>query len=375
MGEAEFQALKADIAKHGQREPVWTWRDQIIDGRHRVRACDELGHLCLRREYEGDESTLVQFVVSLNLHRRHLNESQRAMVAGRLANLGDGQRKVPSPIGEPQSAVTQGEAAAMLNVGKRSVERAREVIDNGAPELVQAVERGEVSVSAAATIAEIDKPLQVEIVARGETEILQAAKKIRAEKSAAVQSRNDEARRAAASLPAPTGLYRSIVIDPPWAIEINDRDVRPGQVGMHYPTMTNAEIAKIALPMADECIVWMWTTQKFLPSALEILNGWGLKYLFTMTWHKPGGPQPFGLPQYNSEFIVVARRGGQPFIDTKAFPTCFQAPRREHSRKPDEFYDLVSRVTAGPRIDWFSREKREGFDQFGNDTGKFDEAA
>jgi len=54
------------------------------------------------------------------------------MVAGRLANLGDGQRKVPSPIGEPQSAVTQGEAAAMLNVGKRSVERAREV---GYPDL------------------------------------------------------------------------------------------------------------------------------------------------------------------------------------------------------------------------------------------------
>lgn len=66
-----------------------------------------------------------------------LNESQRAMVAGRLANLGDGQRKAPSPIGEPQSAVTQGEAAAMLNVGKRSVERAREVIDNGAPELLK----------------------------------------------------------------------------------------------------------------------------------------------------------------------------------------------------------------------------------------------
>lgn len=156
MGDSEFQALKADIAQHGQREPVWTWRDQVIDGRHRVRACDELGHLCLRREYEGDESTLVQFVVSLNLHRRHLNESQRAMVAGRLANLGDGQRKAPSPIGEPQSAVTQGEAASLLNVGKRSVERAREVIDHGAPELVQAVERGEVSVSLAAEFVSLD---------------------------------------------------------------------------------------------------------------------------------------------------------------------------------------------------------------------------
>ncbi len=152
MGDAEYQALKADIATHGQREPVWTWRDQIIDGRHRVRACDELGHLCLRREYEGDESTLVQFVVSLNLHRRHLNESQRAMVAGRLATLEQGR---PEETGQ-LAALTQPQAAAMLNVGERSVRRAREVIDNGAPELVQAVERGEVSVSLAAEFVSLD---------------------------------------------------------------------------------------------------------------------------------------------------------------------------------------------------------------------------
>lgn len=152
MGEAEFQALKADIAKHGQREPVWTWRDQIIDGRHRVRACDELGHLCLRREYEGDESTLVQFVVSLNLHRRHLNESQRAMVAGRLANLPAGRPSETASI----DAVSQSKAAELLNVGRASVQRAREVIDNGAPALVEAVERGDVSVSLAAEFVSLD---------------------------------------------------------------------------------------------------------------------------------------------------------------------------------------------------------------------------
>lgn len=152
MGDAEYQALKADIATHGQREPVWTWRDQIIDGRHRVRACDELGHLCLRREYEGDESTLVQFVVSLNLHRRHLDESQRAMVASRLAKMPQGARTDIASI----DAMSQSQAAELLNVGRASVQRAREVIDNGAPELVQAVERGEVSVSLAAAFVALD---------------------------------------------------------------------------------------------------------------------------------------------------------------------------------------------------------------------------
>lgn len=125
MGDAEYQALKADIATHGQREPVWTWRDQIIDGRHRVRACDELGHLCLRREYEGDETTLVQFVVSLNLHRRHLNETQRSMVAGRIANLPKGTNQHAQICAPTQTA-----AADLLSVSRRSVQSARDVINN-----------------------------------------------------------------------------------------------------------------------------------------------------------------------------------------------------------------------------------------------------
>ena len=98
------------------------------------------------------------------------------MVAAKLANLKDGQRADrASPIGEPR---TQSQAAELLNVGKRSVERAREVLDGGAPELVQAVEQGRVPLSAAATIASLPGESQVEIVARVARQILEAAKQI-----------------------------------------------------------------------------------------------------------------------------------------------------------------------------------------------------
>ena len=69
----------------------------------------------------------------------------------------------------------------------------------------------------------------------------------------------------------------------------------------------------------------------------------------------------------------MARKGGQPFLDTKQFFTCFNAQRREHSRKPDEFYDLVKRVSPEPRIDIFGREGRDGYDVWGVEKDYFDE--
>src|SRR4029453_18965678 len=94
--------------------------------------------------YTGDDP--VGYVISANLRRRHLDESQRAMVAARLATLklGDNQHSEGLPIGR---------GSELLNVGERTVARAREVQEHGTPELVHAVERGAVSVTAAADIA------------------------------------------------------------------------------------------------------------------------------------------------------------------------------------------------------------------------------
>jgi N6-adenosine-specific RNA methylase IME4 len=176
------------------------------------------------------------------------------------------------------------------------------------------------------------------------------------------------------------GPFGTVVIDPPWRMEKIDRDVAPNQDVFEYPTMSYEEIAalwkaEIESKVDPDCHLFLWTTQKHLPAAMKLVSDFGFRYVLTMVWHKPGGFQPFELPQYNCEFAIYGRKGSPVFVDTKDFNCCFCAPRREHSRKPDEFYDVIRRVTGGSRIDVFSREKREGFSQFGNQIDKFEGVA
>jgi len=141
----EFAGLVEDIRKNGLREPVVMFRDKVLDGRNRLRACEAAGVARRFETYTGDDP--ISYVISLNLRRRHLDESQRAMVAAKLANLRDGQRA------DLVEGLPIGRASDLLSVGERSVSRAREVQEHGAPELVRAVEQGQVSVSAAADVA------------------------------------------------------------------------------------------------------------------------------------------------------------------------------------------------------------------------------
>jgi ParB-like chromosome segregation protein Spo0J len=177
MSEESFASLVKDIEKNGQIEPIWVTGNKIIDGRNRYKACLQLGIEPNAIEYGGESKDLVSFVVSLNLHRRHLNESQRAMVASKLANMRKGYNTSIDVL------VSQPEAANLLNVSLPSVQRAKQVQQKAIPELAEQVSQGNVAVSTAALVAELPAEEQTEIVAKGEKEILEAAKTIRAKKA------------------------------------------------------------------------------------------------------------------------------------------------------------------------------------------------
>jgi len=188
--------------------------------------------------------------------------------------------------------------------------------------------------------------------------ILREGKKIRRERIGEVQ------------IEAPSGSYDVLVIDPPWDMNRIEMEQRPGDLGFDYPTMTEDELETLTIPAGDDCHLWLWTTQKFLPMAFRLSSSWGFKYVCTFTWHKSKGMQPIGMPYYNSEFILYCRKGTPKFTTTKDFKTCNSWKRGKHSEKPEEFYDMVRRVTKGKRLDMFSRRKIKGFSSWGNEAKK-----
>jgi len=362
MSDAEFRELVDDMREHGQREPVWVLADgRVIDGRNRVKACAELGRSVDARVYHGNETSVEAFVVSLNLKRRHLSEEQRAMVAGRLANLKEGRPQKTAPIG---AVVSQPDAAELLNVSRRSVQRAVAVQRDGTPELIAAVDAGDVSVSAAAEVATLPEDEQREVVARGEKEILTRAKEIRAAKHRAHKQERIERVK---TMDWPDGIYRIVYADPPWQYENSGMRHSAAQ---HYETMPVSAICDMPVNdlAADDAVLFLWATSPLLPEALRVIEAWGFQYKASFVWDK-ARPNYGNYNAVRHEFLLVAVKGNcVPEIDER-LPSivCLERTGR-HSEKPVEFRQMIDRLYPhGPRIELFAREKHEGWQAWGNE--------
>lgn len=208
---------------------------------------------------------------------------------------------------------------------------------------------------------EPQKLLKVEV-----SEEVQREREIRRQQ---IQERNEQLKEKGVDLPV--GKYSCLIVDPPWTMQKIEREERPNQFEFDYPTMTEEELKVFPLPdfAANDCHLYLWTTQKHLPLALRLAEHWGFKYQCLMTWVKNVGMTPFSW-MYSTEHALFCTKGSLPLL-TIGRRLDFSAKVREHSRKPDEFYNLVKDVSPGPRLDIFSREKREGFDQYGNEVEKY----
>lgn len=170
--------------------------------------------------------------------------------------------------------------------------------------------------------------------------------------------------------------YRTITIDPPWKqTKTGYRSVRPNQGReLPYKTMSIEEIKLFPIDnfTDNNCHLYLWTINKYLRDAFDILDAWRFRFHAVLVWNKPTGVCPFSL-QFRNEFVLFGYRG-KLNLKQIGLPTNFSGVVREHSRKPDELYKLVEAISYPPRIDIFSREKRDGWEQWGDEIGKFRES-
>lgn len=170
--------------------------------------------------------------------------------------------------------------------------------------------------------------------------------------------------------------YKTIYADPPW-LETGGGVIKRG-ADKHYPLMKTKDILVLGIELQkyiddDGCHLYLWTTNTFLPDALRVMDYWGFEYKTMITWAK----DRFGLGQYfrgQTEHCLFGVRKNLPYklLDGKRQQGCtvINAKRREHSRKPDEMVTMIEKVSHGPFLELFAREKRDGWDTWGNELDK-----
>lgn len=339
MTDAEFEQLKDDIVLNGQLDPVILYEGKILDGRNRWKVCTELGLVINYEQYQGDNP--LSFVISKNLHRRHLSAGQRAMIATDI-----------KPLLEVEAKKRQGIRTDLPNfveiIPESSKGRARD----------QAGDLFGVSGRYVATAEKIKReaPEYVEQIKSGSMTIKEAERKLR---------RQD---RIENTPMMPNGKYNVIYADPPWKYEFGF-DIH-GAADRHYNTMTIRELCELPVPelAEDNAVLFLWVTSPKLFDANEIIKAWGFDYKTSFIWDKV----KHVMGHYNSvrhEILLVCVKGSFPKQSDTLHDSVIEIERSdEHSEKPEYFRQLIETMyPLSKKIELFARKKVEGWTAWGNE--------
>ena len=175
-------------------------------------------------------------------------------------------------------------------------------------------------------------------------------------------------------IPLPHKKYKTIVADPPWQPIMAIINSPTSKIGApkaspqrHYHTMSVEEIEKLIPPSEDKSHLWLWVLSQHIDWGYRVARAWGFEPIQTITWCKNG--LGVGRFQCNTEHILVCRKGDRkdnPFGRTEG--TYFKWDRGKHSEKPNEFYNLVEKVSLPPYLDMFARKSRLNWDVWGNEA-------
>jgi N6-adenosine-specific RNA methylase IME4 len=175
--------------------------------------------------------------------------------------------------------------------------------------------------------------------------------------------------------PLPAGEFATIVADPAWELDTGPAFGTAGSEGhepLSYFSMSVDDIRalgeKIAPHLPDDAHLYLWMPSRYVEVAYQVARDWGFKPSVLLVWAKT--PRGIGLGdsfKLTAEFVLFARRGSLANLDVTP-TTWFNWPRGKHSVKPDAFYDLVERMSPGPRLEMFARSGRPGWTVWGDEA-------
>lgn len=167
--------------------------------------------------------------------------------------------------------------------------------------------------------------------------------------------------------------FRTILADPPWALTMRGKRKRAKEpnlpAALPYPTMTLDEMC--AMPVgelaADDCHLWLWTTNQHLSDGFRVMQAWGFRYLAPVHWIKPSGVGNWFV--HRTQTVLFGYRKYCRFDGARYRPNIITTgdPKR-HSQKPEESYALIESVSQAPRLELFARQKRPNWQAWGDEV-------
>lgn len=311
MSEDEFNQLVTDIEANGIHNPIVLYKGMILDGRHRYEAWKEAIHqvpsLYLpRREFKGTDPAA--FVISQNLQRRMLNESQRAMIMARLTS-GSGRGKPRKVLdGDASAVLTQAKGRKLLNVSEDSGQRAKQVLKTGTKTLISRVDRGEIPVALAARVALMPPEEQEIIHELPEGQVRRAWRARRREQKEHLLARAT----AVAATRLGTSLFGVIYADPPWLADITEENsTRRRTLDTYGETMSQEELAQLKVPAAPDCVLFMWYPPKLQREAMAVTEAWGFTYSTNLVWVRNKAYREYWTHNVH-DHLLIATKGQVP---------------------------------------------------------------
>jgi N6-adenosine-specific RNA methylase IME4 len=170
--------------------------------------------------------------------------------------------------------------------------------------------------------------------------------------------------------------YKTILADPPWRFQNRTGKMAPEHKRLNrYPTLLLDEIKEIPVHLVanKNSHLYLWVPNALLKEGLEVMEAWGFKYKSNLIWHKirkDGGPDGRGVGFYfrnTTEIVLFGTRGSMRTLQPgRRQVNIIRTQKQEHSRKPDELYDIIESCSPGPYLEIFARGKRKKWDVFGN---------